>query len=161
VSKVYRFERSQSIKSSVPKVWDFISSPENLNKITPASMSFSILKNSAAGKMYPGMIISYKVAPLAGIKLNWVTEITHVKDQEYFVDEQRFGPFAFWHHKHFIKEKDGVVVMTDIIDYKIPFGFLGDIAQFLFVGKRLKQIFEFRRLALNQRFPGSEDLAVN
>ncbi len=95
-------------------------------------------------KMYPGLIITYKVAPIAGIKLNWVTEITHVKDQEYFIDEQRFGPFAFWHHQHhFEKIADGVL-MHDILHYAIGWGPIGGIANALIVNKRVNEIFKFR-----------------
>ena len=97
-------QTKQFIKSDIDTVWEFISSPKNLSKITPDYMGFNILSDLSDGKMYPGQIIEYYVTPVAGIKMHWVTEITHVKDKEYFVDEQRFGPYAMWHHKHFIKE---------------------------------------------------------
>ncbi len=107
-------------------------------------MGFHIMSDLDSDKMYSGQIIAYKVSPVAGIKMNWVTEITHVKEKEYFVDEQRFGPYSLWHHKHFIKAIPGGVEMTDIVDYKIPFGFLGDIANALMVKKQLKEIFDYR-----------------
>ena len=102
--------------------------------------------------MYPGMIITYKVSPLLGIKLNWMTEITNVKEYEYFVDEQRIGPYSLWHHQHKIEPIDGGVLMTDIVTYQPPFGFIGAIANSLIIKKRLQQIFDYRSIALEKRF---------
>lgn len=96
------------------------------------------------------MIITYKVSPLLGIKLNWVTEITHVKDKQYFVDEQRIGPYAMWHHEHKIEPIEGGVLMTDIITYQPPMGFLGVIANSLFIKKQLQDIFDYRIMALEK-----------
>lgn len=114
-------------------------------------MGFTIL-SGADRPMFPGQIITYKVSPFPGYTTKWVTEITHVAHGEYFVDEQRFGPYALWHHKHFINEIDGGVEMEDIIDYKIPFGILGQIAHPILVKKQLNQIFEFREQKLIERF---------
>ena len=125
-------------------LWDFMSSPANLAKITPSYMGFHILSDITSSKMYPGQIIEYYVTPVAGIKMHWVTEITHVKDMAYFVDEQRFGPYAFWHHKHFLKEVPGGVEMTDVLHYKVPFGFLGKIVNALFIEKKITEIFNDR-----------------
>ncbi len=133
-------------------LWDFMSSPANLAKITPAYMGFHILSDVANTKMYPGQIIEYYVTPVAGIKMHWVTEITHVKDKEYFVDEQRFGPYSFWHHKHFLKEVPGGIEMTDILHYKIPFGFLGKIVNSLFIKNKIKEIFDYRYNKLEELF---------
>ena len=144
MSKLYRVNFYQNIPSTIDKVWDFISSPNNLKLITPPHMGFQIISQMDSEKMYPGQIIAYKVSPFAGIKLTWVTEITHVDNYEYFVDEQRFGPYTLWHHKHFIKPIKNGVEMTDIIDYKIPFGFLGDIANSILVKKQLQTIFDYR-----------------
>lgn len=103
-------------------------------------------------KVYAGMIITYKIAPLWGIKMNWMTEITHVKEKEYFIDEQRFGPYALWHHQHHFKEvKDGVM-MTDIVNYAIGYGFIGRIANSLIVKKKLDEVFEFREKAIEGMF---------
>ena len=107
--------------------------------------------------MYPGQIIQYTVSPFAGLNTRWVTEITHVKEGVYFVDEQRFGPYALWHHKHFIKETDTGVLMEDIIDYKLPFGFLGRWAHSLFVKKQLNSIFEYREKKLVELFGQIDD----
>jgi len=111
--------------------------------------------------MFPGQIIQYKVSPFPIYSTKWVTEITHVKDGEYFVDEQRFGPYALWHHKHFITPIEGGVAMEDIIDYKIPFGIFGQLAHPIVVKKQLKQIFAYREQKLIELFgtiPGSEKI---
>lgn len=116
-------------------------------------MGFDITSGYAAGdKMHEGMIITYKVKPVLGIPLNWMTEITHIHDKVYFVDEQRFGPYDLWHHQHWFKAIDGGVEMQDIVNYKIPFGFLGDIANSIFVRKQLKGIFDYRFNKLEQMF---------
>ena len=141
----------QLIKSDINTVWDFISSPKTLQTITPSYMGFIILSNPAE-KMYPGQIIEYKVSPLMGIKLHWVTEITHVQDKEYFVDEQRFGPYAFWHHKHFLQATEEGVMMYDEVHYKAPMGILGRIANALFIKRQLKQIFDYRYEQIEQLF---------
>ena len=99
----YQLIKKQNIPASIDEIWDFISSPSNLKEITPKHMGFEVTGNTGKGQMYPGMIITYKVSPLLGIKLDWVTEITHVKDKEYFVDEQRIGPYTMWHHEHKIE----------------------------------------------------------
>jgi len=149
--KLYRLETIQKLPISIIDAWQFLSDPKNLKRITPAYMGFKIVKG-AESSMYAGQIIEYVVTPLFGISTTWVTEITHVKEPEYFVDEQRFGPYALWHHKHFIKPIENGVEMVDIVDYKIPFGFLGQLAQPLVVSPKLKEIFEYRREALIKLF---------
>ena len=148
----YTLEQSQKIPVSINEVWDFISSPHNLKNITPDYMGFSIMNNFNDEKMFPGMIITYKVSPMLGIKLNWVTEITHVKDCEYFVDEQRIGPYKLWHHQHKIIPIEGGVLMTDIVTYQPPLGFIGSIANALIIKKQLKEIFNYRYIAIENRF---------
>ena len=133
------------------KAWDFLSSPINLKTITPEYMGFNIL-SGADRKMYPGQIIQYIVTPLFGIKTKWVTEITHVQENKYFVDEQRFGPYALWHHKHFIRPIKGGVEMEDIIDYKIPFGLIGQLVHPIIVKPKLKEIFDYRHDKLIEIF---------
>lgn len=103
-------------------------------------------------QMYPGQVIHYTVSPLMGIKMQWVTEITHVKDKAFFVDEQRFGPYRFWHHKHFLKEIPGGVEMEDIVHYKLPFSFLGNLAHPLLVKPKLEEIFAYRQKKLVELF---------
>lgn len=114
-------------------------------------MGFNIT-SGVPDKMYPGQIISYKVSPFPGVKISWVTEITHVVENKFFVDEQRFGPYRMWHHEHHFEEKDGKVLMVDKVSYKIPLGILGHIAQSLFIKNQLKGIFEFRKKALEEKF---------
>jgi len=99
-------------------------------------------------KIYPGMIITYKVSPIFGIKMNWMTEITHVKEGEYFVDEQRFGPYALWHHQHHFKTINGGVLMSDILNYAIPYGIIGRLANTVLVAEQVKKVFEFREKAV-------------
>lgn len=151
----YQFEKEQKINASLEEVWDFISSPKNLKEITPDYMGFDITSKNAPEKMYPGLIISYKVKPVAGIKTTWVTEITQVRDLEFFVDEQRIGPYAMWHHQHIIAPIEGGVLMRDIISYSPPFGFLGRIANGIVIKKKLNEIFDYRTQAVEKRFPNS------
>lgn len=119
-------------------------------------MNFIVTSNNGTvTKMYPGMIITYKVSPLWGIKMNWMTEITHVKENEYFVDEQRFGPYALWHHQHHFKEVVGGVLMTDLLNYAVPYGFVGRIANKLLVASQIKKIFDYREEAIAHLFGGT------
>ena len=148
----YKLIKKQNIPASIDEIWDFISSPSNLKEITPKHMGFEVTGNTGKGQMYPGMIITYKVSPLLGIKLNWVTEITHVKDKEYFVDEQRIGPYTMWHHEHKIETIVGGIMMTDIVTYQPPMGILGAIANTLFIKKQLEEIFGYRTVALENIF---------
>jgi len=116
-------------------------------------MGFKVTSDFKAGaKVYPGMIITYKVSPLFGIKLNWMTEITHVEENKYFVDEQRFGPYKLWHHQHHFKAVDGGVQMTDMVNYAIGYGFIGRMANSLIVGKKLRHVFEFRERVIKEIF---------
>lgn len=148
---LYTIHSQQLIKAPLERVWDFMSNPANLATITPAYMKFTVL-SAPEKKVFPGQIIEYYVSPVFGIRLHWVTEITQVKDKEYFIDEQRFGPYAFWHHKHFLKETPEGTLMTDIVHYKLPLGFLGRIAHGLFVKKQLQGIFDFRKKKLDELF---------
>ena len=141
--KIYRLHTVQNIPISVDEAWDFLSDPKNLKTITPDYMGFDIL-SGADRKMFAGQIIQYIVTPIAGIPTKWVTEITHVKEKEFFVDEQRFGPYTLWHHKHFIKPIPGGVEMEDIVDYKLPMGILGQLAHPIIVKPKLKEIFDYR-----------------
>ena len=133
------------------KAWDFLSDPKNLKTITPDYMGFDIL-SGADRKMFPGQIIQYILTPILGIPFRWVTEITHVEKGHYFVDEQRFGPYTFWHHKHFIKEIKGGVLMEDVIHYKLPLGPLGKLLNSLFINSKLNSIFKYRQLELIKIF---------
>lgn len=142
----------QRLPIDIKTAWDFFSSPDNLKVITPEKMGFEVTSEYREERMYPGMIITYKVHPLFGIPLNWATEITHVEDYKYFVDEQRFGPYKFWHHQHKFYEIEGGVEMVDILHYKVGFGFIGRIMNFLVVKRQLEQIFGFRYRKLEEMF---------
>jgi len=148
---VYRLSSKQKIPISVDEAWEFLSNPKNLKTITPNYMSFDIISGDDK-PMFAGQIIQYIVTPVLGIKTNWVTEITHVHDKKYFVDEQRFGPYALWHHKHFVKPIDGGVEMEDIIDYKVPFGFIGKMVHPILVKPKLTEIFNYRTHKLIELF---------
>ncbi|WP_369993741.1 cell division inhibitor [Winogradskyella sp.] len=149
--KIYTLHKKQNLPITVDEAWNFLSSPKNLKTITPDYMGFNIL-SGADRPMYPGQIIQYIVTPVLGIKTKWVTEITHVKNKEYFVDEQRFGPYSLWHHKHFIKEIDGGVEMEDIVDYKVPMGILGQMVHPILVKPKLEEIFTYRTKKLEELF---------
>ena len=149
---VYTLHQKIKIPSTIEKVWEFISDPANLKKITPPYMGFDITTKGLPSKMYAGMIIHYQVSPLMGIKTTWVTEITQVSNLNYFIDEQRVGPYKMWHHQHFIEPINGGVLMTDIVDYQPPLGILGAAANFLLIRKKLNEIFDFRTLKIEEYF---------
>ena len=131
--------------------WQFLSNPKNLNSMTPPDMQFVTLSGDDRN-IFPGQIIEYTIKPFWGISLSWVTEITHVQHQQYFVDQQRFGPYAFWHHKHFVTEIDGGVEITDVIHYKLPLGIIGRLLHPYLVEPKLTHIFEFRQRRLAELF---------
>lgn len=149
---LHSLKSTQKLPIDLDKAWDFFSSPANLKTITPDYMSFKVTSEDAEAKIFPGMIISYVVRPVLHLPMEWVTEITHVKEKDYFVDEQRFGPYSLWHHKHFFKAIDGGVEMKDVVHYKIPFGPLGDLANKIFIRKKLLEIFDYRTQKLTELF---------
>ncbi len=142
----------QKIPVSLDEAWAFFSNPANLQAITPEGMGFTVISKHHGEVMYAGQLIEYTVKPVAGIPLYWMTEITQVKDRAYFIDEQRFGPYSLWHHQHHFREIPGGVEMTDIIHYKNPLGFLGRIANTVFVKNKLKGIFDFRFKKVEELF---------
>lgn len=151
--KTYTLHFEQKLPIPLAEAWNFFSSPLNLAKITPAEMKFKVTSNYTADtKIYPGMLITYKVTPLLGIQMNWVTEITQVKDQKYFVDDQRVGPYAIWHHEHHFTEIKGGVKMVDNLTYAIPYGVIGRIANKILVAKEVQKIFTYREKAINDLF---------
>lgn len=152
---VYVLEKEQLIKASLDEVWDFISSPKNLKKITPDYMGFDILNENPLQEMYEGMIIRYKVSPMLGIKMTWVTEITHIREKAFFIDEQRVGPYSLWHHQHHIKETPEGILMKDIVHYSPPFGPIGAIANSLMIRGKLNEIFDYRWKKMEEIFPNT------
>ncbi|MBP6385119.1 MAG: SRPBCC family protein [Pseudarcicella sp.] len=141
----------QFLPISLSHAWDFFSSPKNLNEITPEDMVFKIT-SVLPEKMYQGMFITYKIAPVMNVPLDWVTEITQIEVNKYFVDEQRKGPYNIWHHEHHFQETQGGVLMTDILHYDIGMGVLGWIAGKLYVDAKVKGIFEYREKKLKELF---------
>lgn len=150
--KVYKFQKVQELPISIDEAWGFFSSPQNLKIITPDYLGFKITSDLGSGKMYPGQIINYIVKPIAGIPMRWTTEITHVDDGKYFVDQQRFGPYAMWHHQHWFESTERGVLMTDIVNYAIPLGILGRIANSLIVKSKLQEIFDYRTVKVKEIF---------
>lgn len=149
--KIYTLERKQKIAMDMAEAWDFFSNPNNLPLITPPSLNLNI-KSDLPEKMYTGMIITYTVAPILNIPMTWVTEITHVEEPNFFIDEQRFGPYKFWHHQHKFKEIEGGVEAIDLVHYALPLDPLGRIANELMVKKQLDEIFKFRSEYLEKEF---------
>jgi ligand-binding SRPBCC domain-containing protein len=149
--KIYTLHTKQNLPISLDEAWEFLSNPKNLKTITPSYMGFKTLSGDDK-QMFAGQIIQYIVTPVFGIKMKWVTEITHIHNKNYFVDEQRFGPYDLWHHKHFLKEIEGGVEMEDIVDYKVPMGILGQLVHPFLVQPKLNEIFEFRRKKLIEIF---------
>ena len=149
--KIYQLKTKQFLPISIDKAWEFFSNPNNLSKITPPWLNFEVT-SQLENKVYAGMIITYKVRPLLNIPITWVTEITHVRQPNFFVDEQRFGPYKFWHHQHIFKKVDGGIEMEDIISYAVPFGFVGIIINRLIISEKINEIFSFRKEKLTELF---------
>ena len=149
---VYSLKKVQNIPVSLDEAWLFFSHPKNLAVMTPEYLNLKFTNALFREKMYAGQVMTYNVKPVLGIPMFWMTEITHVKDREYFVDEQRFGPYALWHHQHHFREIEGGVEMTDLIHYKVPGWFFGDLLNSLFIKKQLEGIFEFRFKKVEELF---------
>lgn len=137
---------------TIEAAWDFFSSPTNLKTLTPEYLDFHITSQGAEEKIYPGQIISYTVKPLLKIPFTWVTEITHVEKLRYFIDEQRFGPYAFWHHEHRFMPIQNGVQMTDKIYYTVGFGPLGKALNKLYIQQQIETIFSFRKAKMISLF---------
>ena len=151
-SGIYTLTSEQVLPLSLEKAWEFFSLPTNLDKITPKEMEFRIT-NNPPNKTYEGQIITYKIGALPFTKSNWITEITHLEEQKFFVDEQRFGPYAMWHHEHHFKAvSENEVLMTDIVNFKLPFGIFGNLIAGNYVTNKVKFIFESRYKILEKTF---------
>ena len=144
---MHKLKQEQFLPISLEEAWDFFATPKNLNEVTPEDLVFEIT-SELPDKMYEGLIITYRIKPMLNIPINWCTEITHIKEKEFFVDEQRKGPYNIWHHEHHFKAVEGGVLMTDILHYDIALFGLGWLAGHLFVHRKVKQIFEYRKKAL-------------
>jgi ligand-binding SRPBCC domain-containing protein len=152
---IYTLEKNTIVKAPIEKVWKFFSTPKNLNELTPPDLSFEILTPLEGVEMYGGLIINYKIRPFLQIPMRWTTEITHCETQRYFVDEQRFGPYAFWHHQHHFEARADGVHMKDIVHYALPMGPLGRLANAIYVAQKLEHIFDYREEIILQLFPSS------
>ncbi len=148
---VHYLVREQIVPAPRQKVWEYFCDPQNLNAITPPDMNFEILQG-ADSKMYPGQLIEYRVEFVRGIRSRWLTEIAHVRAGEYFVDEQRVGPYRFWYHEHGFQDTRAGTRMTDRVTYVVPFGVLGVLVNTFWIRKRLEQIFDFRRQKIVELF---------
>lgn len=145
-------EKRQKLPISVEEAWGFFSNPSNLKKITPDHMGFEILNGPLPDAIYPGMIIIYAVRPLFNIPMKWVTEITQVEAPRYFIDNQKSGPYAFWHHQHFIEETETGVEIIDIVNFKVPFGVVGKLLEKWIVSRKVEEIFAYRSAVMKNIF---------
>jgi ligand-binding SRPBCC domain-containing protein len=146
-----KLKQEQFLPISLDEAWKFFATPKNLNEITPDDMVFEII-SELPENIYAGLLINYRLKPMLNIPINWCTEITHIKEKEYFVDEQRKGPYRIWHHEHHFKAVNGGVLMTDILHYDIGKWIVGRIAGKLFVDKKVKGIFAYRNKTLETYF---------
>jgi len=149
--KIYRLNKSISLPITIEECWEFFSNPKNLKIITPNYMGFDIIDLEDT-KMYAGQIIKYNVSPILGLNMKWVTEISNVEINKFFVDEQRFGPYKFWHHKHKFEVIDGGIKVIDILDYALPLGFIGKIFEPFLIRPKIEEIFSFREKKLVEIF---------
>jgi ligand-binding SRPBCC domain-containing protein len=152
MSKVYHIKAVQKIPAGIDETWAFFSNPHNLQDITTKELDFKVITPLFGEKVYAGQVIEYTLKPVLAVPLYWMTEITHVKDRAYFADEQRLGPYALWHHQHHFREIEEGVEMIDLVHYKIPFWFAGDIANAIFIQKQLRAIFAYRYKTVEQKF---------
>jgi ligand-binding SRPBCC domain-containing protein len=149
--KPYTLERTIVLPTDLDTAWNFFSDPGNLPKITPPAMDFRIT-SGPQNTTYAGQIITYTLRPLMGVTMAWTTEITHVSRPDLFVDEQRFGPYRFWHHQHFFRQVEDGVEIRDLVHYLLPHMQLTGLVNRLFVMPRLKQIFDYRSESLLKIF---------
>jgi len=150
--KKFELKREQFLPVSVGEAWKFFCDPRNLAKMTPPDMNFRILTDLDGGEIYEGMLIEYKVTPIRGFEVGWLTLITKVRERESFVDTQKKGPYELWEHTHTFRAVQGGVMMTDHVVYALPLGLLGRAAHALFVRKRLLDIFDYRYRVLSEMY---------
>lgn len=149
--KIYKLHKKQVIPVTIDRAWKFFSDPANLQKITPEDLNFKILTDQS-DKIYLGLIIAYKIHPILGIPVTWVTEITQVREGNYFIDEQRFGPYKFWHHEHIFRTVRGGTEIDDLVYYAMPLWIFGDIVHEVLVKYEIEKIFKFRSDILTKIF---------
>lgn len=154
--KIYQLKTHQILPVSLDEAWDFFSVPENLDRITPDDLSFEI-RSGAVDRTYAGQLITYRIRPILNIPMLWVTEITQCVDRAYFIDEQRFGPYRFWHHQHKFRASDEGVVMEDELHFALPGGWAGELVASGFVKAKVDGIFTHRGKVLQELFPGASE----
>ncbi len=149
---MYQLKRTQLIRTDFQTCWDYFSAPGNLHVITPDYIDFRV-HTAVPEKLYEGLIIRYTIRPILGIPLTWISEIKTWREDRYFVDEQRRGPYKLWHHEHHFREVEGGVEMTDVITYRMPFGVFGRLVHWLFIRRQLERIFDYRCQKADELFP--------
>jgi ligand-binding SRPBCC domain-containing protein len=153
---LFQLFKTQIFSAAPETVWAFISNPHNLRAITPDYLSFTIRTKNLPGTIYPGLIIHYTIKPVLGLKLEWITEISQVVENSYFIDKQIRGPYALWVHEHRIEQRGNGTIMTDLVSYDPGFGFLSTLANALFIRRKLEEIFDFRQRILAKKLdPGA------
>lgn len=148
---MYQLKRTQFIHADLQTCWNYFSSPANLRVITPNYIDFRV-HTIVPENLYEGLIIRYTIRPILGIPLSWISEIKIIREGNYFIDEQRRGPYGMWHHEHHFKEVEGGVEMTDLISYRMPFSFIGRFFHWLFIRKQLESIFDYRFRKVDELF---------
>lgn len=149
---MYQLKRTQLIRTDFQTCWDYFSAPGNLHVITPDYIDFRV-HTAVPEKLYEGLIIRYTIRPILGIPLTWISEIKTWREDRYFIDEQRRGPYKLWHHEHHFREVEGGVEMTDVITYLMPFGVFGRLVHWLFIRRQLERIFDYRCQKADELFP--------
>ena len=149
--KLERIQTVQRLPIQLEEAWDFFTSPKNLRLITPHWLDFQ-LNQEPPEYMHPGTIISATIRPFPVYSTNWISEITHIRPPQFYITEQRFGPFKMWHHEHHFTAIDDGVEIEDIIMYGMHFGKIGSLFHNVFIRKKLHDAFSFRAQALEQRF---------
>ncbi len=157
IARLHRQEYRQQLPLTIAEAWDFFSRPDNLARITPPDLGFEVT-SALPEQMYAGMIVTYRVRPFGRLRVPWTTEITHAREPEFFVDEQRSGPYRFWHHQHHFQKVDGGVEMTDLVHFQLPFSPFGDLLAGRSVERRVKAIFTYRRRILEELFVPKQSL---
>jgi len=149
---MYRIKYTQKIPLSLKESWEFFSKPENLKILTPKHLGFVIKNSQDLSVMYEGQVIAYTIYPFLGIPVEWVSEITHVEENRYFIDRQQLGPYKYWHHEHRFEPLKNGVEMVDIVYYEMPFGILGKALHFMKIRRDIEEIFIYRRSVLEKMF---------
>jgi ligand-binding SRPBCC domain-containing protein len=148
---IHTLSQEQFIPAPLDRVWDYFATPANLDAMTPPDLKFKLV-GEPAGPMRTGQLITYRIRLLPAIWTSWLTEIREVQDHAGFVDEQRIGPYKFWHHEHRFYAVPGGVRMTDLVTYDLGYGPIGELLHALWIRPKLERIFAFRRAKVHERF---------